>query len=243
MNALMTWAHRAIDLVYPRNCQFCATPLAEADSGVICRSCLGTVRWIEEPFCQQCASPFAGEVREAFVCGYCQDLRFYFERTVCACRAEGIVRDCLVQFKYNRAAYFGPHLVEWLNRAASQWIDWQQVDCIVPVPLHPRKRRHREFNQAEYLATGLARSVGAPVVATAVRRVKDTSTQTRLDAETRRRNLRDAFAIQRPAAVAEKRVVLLDDVFTTGATLDSCAKVLRKAGATQVIALALARGI
>lgn len=102
MNALASWAWRAVDLIYPRNCQFCATALAETEAGVICRACLGTVKFIEPPFCQQCASPFSGNVTNTFVCGYCQDLRFNFERTVCACRAEGIVRDSIHRFKYNR---------------------------------------------------------------------------------------------------------------------------------------------
>jgi ComF family protein len=243
MNALATWACRAVDLVYPRNCQFCATPLSEADRGVVCASCLGTVRWIEPPFCQQCASPFSGKVADTFVCGYCQDLRFSFERAVCACRAEGIVRDSIHRFKYKREMYFGPHLADWLLHAARQWIEWGEVDAIVPVPLHPRKKREREFNQAEYLADALSRAFGVGVLTGQLRRVKDTVTQTALDAEERAANLRGAFAVRRAGMFAGHRLVLVDDVFTTGATMDSCAKVLRVAGAQRVIALAVARGV
>jgi ComF family protein len=139
--------------------------------------------------------------------------------------------------------YFGPHLVNWLVEAAKRWIDWGEIDGIVPVPLHPRKQRQREFNQAEYLAAGLGRAVKVPVLKRGVRRVKDTSTQTKLDAEARARNMRDAFAVRDPTVFAGKRLVLLDDVFTTGATLNSCAKTLRGAGAREVIALAVARGV
>ena len=139
--------------------------------------------------------------------------------------------------------YFGPHLVTWLVAAARRWIDWREVDGIVPVPLHPRKQRHREFNQAEYLASALARSVNAPVVLRNLRRVKDTSTQTKLDAEARARNMHDAFAVRDEEVIVGKRLVILDDVFTTGATMNGCAKVLRKAGAKDVIALCVARGM
>ena len=177
------------------------------------------------------------------MCGYCQDLRFHFSQTVCACRAEGVVRDCILRFKYNREMYFGPHLVNWLVGAAQRWIEWREVDGIVPVPLHPRKQRHREFNQAEYLAAGLCRSVNVPVLRRSLRRVKDTTTQTRLDAEARARNLHGAFAVHDPTVFAGKRLVILDDVFTTGATMNSCSKVLRKAGAKDVMALAVARGM
>jgi ComF family protein len=139
--------------------------------------------------------------------------------------------------------YFGGHLVDWLRGAAQRWIDWREIDGIVPVPLHPRKRRQREFNQAEHLAAGLSRAFDVPVLKGKVRRVKDTGTQTKLDAEARARNLRGAFAVRNEAVFKAKRLVLLDDVFTTGATTDSCARTLRGAGAREVIALAVARGV
>jgi len=113
----------------------------------------------------------------------------------------------------------------------------------VPVPLHPRKKRQREFNQAECLATALHKAFGVVVDQKNLRRVKDTVTQTALSAEERGRNLKNAFAVRRADAFSSKRLVLLDDVFTTGATMNACAKVLREAGAADVIALAVARGI
>ena len=238
------WTRRALDIIYPRNCRICSDPLADIEPGVVCRACVASAKIIEPPFCQQCALPFAGTITgETFVCGYCQDLRFHFSRTVCACRAEGVVRDCILRFKYNREMYLGPHLVEWLVGAAQRWIDWRDIDGIVPVPLHPRKQRHREFNQAEYLATALARTVKVPALRGNLRRVKDTSTQTRLDAEARARNMHDAFTVRDADAFSGKRLVILDDVFTTGATMNSCAKMLRKSGAKDVVALAVARGI
>ncbi len=177
------------------------------------------------------------------MCGYCQDLRFNFSRAVASCRAEGVVRDSILRFKYNREMYFGPHLVDWLQVSARRWIDWREVDAIVPVPLHPRKQRQREFNQAEYLAKALGKSLNIPVAKRSLRRVKDTPTQTKLSAEDRARNMRGAFVVRNESVFKGKRLVLLDDVFTTGATLDSCAKVLRGAGAQNVIALAVARGV
>ncbi len=153
------------------------------------------------------------------------------------------MRDCILRFKYQREMYFGPHLVDWLQIAARRWIDWREVDAIVPVPLHPRKQRQREFNQAEYLADALGKALNIAVVKRRLRRVKDTSTQTKLSAEARARNMRGAFTVRNNTAFTGKRLVLLDDVFTTGATLDSCAKALRSAGAREVVALAVARGV
>jgi competence protein ComFC len=243
MNAVLPWLKRTVDLVYPRNCRFCETPLAESESGVICAACLATAKLIEPPFCERCALPFYGAVTEKFTCGYCKDLKFHFSRTVSACRAQGIVRESIHRFKYNREMYYGPHLAVWLSAAATRWIDWGNVDAIVPVPLYPRKQRSREFNQAEYLATGLSRDVSVPMRSRELHRVKETVTQTALDAKGRAANLRDAFAVRHADVFAGKRLVLVDDVFTTGATMDSCAKVLRVAGAEDVIALTVARGV
>jgi ComF family protein len=243
IGAATPWLKSVVDLIYPRNCLFCSEPLAETERGVICAACLGTVKFIEPPFCCRCALPFAGATTENFVCGYCKDLEFHFSRAVAACRGDGVVRESIHRFKYNREMYYGPHLAEWLANAAKQWIDWNQVDAIVSVPLHPRKKRAREFNQAEYLAVALRRVFQVPVLDRNLRRVKETVTQTSLHAKERTANLRDAFATRDAQVLAGKRLVLVDDVFTTGATMDSCAKVLLKAGAEDVIALAVARGV
>jgi len=237
------WLRRVVDLVYPRNCQFCSEPLAEEQPGVVCPLCLAKAKPIEPPFCQRCALPFDGKLTEPFECGYCQDLKFGFSRAVAACRAEGVVRDCIHRFKYNREMYFEEHLAGWLIGAGTRRIDWQRVDAIVPVPLYPRRERQREFNQADRLARALSRTVGVPVLPRYLRRVKETGTQTKLDAAARRANMRGAFGVRGGKIFAGKRLVLVDDVFTTGATLDSCARMLCQEGAVDVIALAVARGV
>jgi ComF family protein len=242
MTAVLPWVRRAVDLVYPRNCRACATPLAEDEPGVICPACLAGAKRIAAPCCRRCALPFAGKLDELIECGYCKDLQFHFSRAVAACRAEGIVRDCIHRFKYNREMYYEGHLAGWLVAGAREWLSPDAVDVVVPVPLHPLKERAREFNQAERLARHLGRALAKPVIANCVRRVKVTATQTRLDAHARRDNLRQAFAAGR-GRITGLRVLLVDDVFTTGATLDSCASLLHNEGAIDVIAITVARGV
>lgn len=239
------WAQRALNLLYPRNCPLCRAALDEADRGVVCPACLAAAKLITPPFCLRCALPFAaGEITAPFTCGYCQHLHFWFERAVAACRADGVVRDCIHRLKYQGELYFISHLAAWLIDAARRELDWSAVDFIIPVPLHPRKRRERQFNQAELLARRLSRAMRKPVLGSALRRVKDTDTQTALTAEQRAVNVRGAFAAGRIAGLAGQRVVLVDDVFTTGATLNNCAKVLvQEAGVRSVIALTVARGV
>jgi len=234
--------HAAADLLYPRNCQCCSQPLAKHEKGVICAACLETVRWIEPPCCSRCALPFAGAVEDAFECGHCRELELHFQRGVAACLARGIVRDAILEFKYHRKLYFGPHLAEWMLTAGRERVDWSRVDAIVPVPLHPRKQREREFNQAEYLADAAGQAFRKPVWKGELRRVRDTPTQTRLSREERMANLRNAFVVRDAARWKGRCALLVDDVFTTGATLDACARVLRKAGTAEVWVLTVARG-
>ncbi len=243
MNAIRDWVTAGLDLVYPRHCVGCSHPMDTSRSGYVCALCEQRVPVIEPPFCYKCGLPFDGEAPDVFTCEYCKKLDFIFERTVCACRAAGIVRDMLIGFKYNGQMQYGAHLAGWLIRSAQKWISWRDVDLIVPVPLHPRKKRHRQFNQAEYLALALSKVTGTPVRLNLLRRVKDTETQTRLDADQRAVNMRHAFALRDGAKCDGQRAVLLDDVFTTGATLNSCASLLAVAGAKRIIALTLARGI
>ena len=184
-----------LDLIYPRNCQFCAAPLGEPVPGVICPSCLALAKRIEPPFCQRCSLPFAGQVADQIECGYCHGLPFHFTHAVAACRAEGLVRDCIHRLKYKRELYYVRHLADWLADAGRARVDWPTVDAIVPVPLHPVKQRDREFNQAELLARQLSREFGKPLITHGVRRVKATPTQTRLDAHARRAKQHEAAGI------------------------------------------------
>ncbi|MEI8062988.1 MAG: ComF family protein [Verrucomicrobiota bacterium] len=242
MNGSVQWLSRIVSLIYPRNCQFCTIPLLEHERGVICPSCLALAKRIKPPFCRRCSLPFSGQLDDLIECGYCKDLKFRFSRATAACRAEGLVRDCIHRLKYKREMYFSFHLAGWLIDAGREHINWNAVDAIVPVPLHPLKQRDREFNQAELLTRSLSREFDKPVIANGVRRVKETQTQTKLDASARRANLRAAFAAGR-GQVTGLRLVLVDDVFTTGATLDSCANLLINQGAVDVVALTVARGI
>lgn len=241
MDPAQEFVTAALDLLFPRNCQACGQPLTEKEHGVICGVCLATVKWIEPPCCLRCSLPFCGAVEGPFECGYCKEMEFHFSGAVAAALARGVVRLAIHEFKYNGKLYFAPHLVDWIVTAGCARVDWSAVDGIVPIPLHPRKQREREFNQAEILADALGKAFKKPVWNRCLRRVRDTPTQTHLNRQERIANLRRAFAVRPDTALKRARVLLVDDVFTTGATLDACAKVLRKAGAADVRVLTVAR--
>jgi ComF family protein len=153
------------------------------------------------------------------------------------------VLEAIHRYKYQRAYWFEPFLAELLIEAAGPALGAQPADVIVPVPLHPTKLREREFNQAERLADRLGAATQLPVNKRLLRRVVATRTQALLKRPERLANVRNAFAMRDGQRLNGERIVVVDDVFTTGATTSACAKVLRSAGAGEVCVWTLARGI
>ncbi len=248
MNAVFTgWKdllRAARGLVYPEVCQICRAERAVPAEGLVCPTCWRQVRFIRPPFCDRCGLPFEGELTTAFECGNCREMELHFSSARSAVAAGGMVLEIIHRYKYQRALWFEPFLADLLIREAVPVLRASSWDWIVPVPLHPAKQREREFNQAERLARRLAAAAGIPLNGRLLKRVEPTLTQTRLSRLERAANVRRAFAL-RPGAPDLKgaRLVLLDDVFTTGATTSACARVLREAGAAEVCVWTVARGL
>jgi ComF family protein len=165
-----------------------------------------------------------------------------FDAGVAVMRCTGEVRELMHRFKYGKQRYLRRLLGGWLAEALDDdRLADIEPDVLVPVPLHPAREREREFNQAEELARWVTRLRGVPT-ARLLRRRRYTVTQTRFDREQRMRNLREAFEVRQNARVAGQHILLVDDILTTGSTLDECARVLVGAGAASVNAIAVARG-
>jgi ComF family protein len=201
------------------------------------------VRFIKAPFCERCGLPYEGEITTAFECANCRDMELYFCSARSAVTAKGVTLEIIHRFKYQQALWFEPFLVDLLVRAAKPALQNENWDLVVPVPLHPTKEREREFNQAERIASGLARALQLPVRTDLVRRVLPTRTQTQLTKLQRAANVRRAFAAGNSAKLRGERVILIDDVLTTGATTSACARVLRSVGAGEVCVWTVARGL
>ena len=229
-----------LDLLYPAVCVNCDCPVESGES--LCTDCRESASRIEAPFCATCSQPFDGEIDGPFSCANCQDRSFAFECAVSAYRSRGVVRELIHRFKYDKQFHLRRPLSSLLLKAMDdERIRSRPADALVPVPLHPRRRRDRGFNQAEALCRLLSREVSLPVW-TALRRVRFTETQTHFAREERKRNLHDAFAMRARWPVAGRHLLLVDDVFTTGSTVNECALVLRRAGAASVRVLTVARG-
>jgi len=233
----------ALSFFYPEICQYCREQWAEPEEGFICRECARNVRFIEPPFCSRCGLPFAGDLTTAFDCANCRELELYFCHGRAAVAATGMVLDLIHRWKYQRALWLEPFLAKLFTRQVAKNILVRDWDIIVPVPLHPGKLHEREFNQAEHLAWQLGNVLQLPVCRAAVARITATATQTRLTRAARNENMQRAFAPGVTEPVRRRRVILVDDVLTTGATTSACARVLREAGAAEVCVWTLARGL
>ena len=229
-----------LSLFFPPHCANCK---ADTASGVhLCAKCAGEAQRIEPPRCAVCSQPFPGAIFESFVCANCTDRKLHFECAVAPYLSRGVVREFIHRFKYDRERYLRQPLAAWLAEALQdERLSDRPFDLLVPVPLHSTRQRERGFNQAAELATLLSRRCGVPAESV-LKRIRYTTTQTRLDREQRMENLRGAFRLRDKASVQGRHLLLIDDVFTTGSTVDECARVLRQAGAASVRVATVARG-
>ncbi len=228
-----------VSLLYPPVCTICGANI-RADA-YLCDHCEGKAIRIVAPFCQKCTEPFEGAITGAFTCANCAHRTIHYDAAVAAYRSRGIVREIIHDFKYRRQIYLS-HLVErWLRAALDdERLRGRRLDVIVPVPLHPTRQRERGFNQASLLAKLLSTEISVPSKPL-LERIRYTTTQTALDRAERIENLHNAFRLRKTANVRDLRVLLIDDVLTTGSTLSECARVLKRAGAISVHAATAAR--
>ncbi len=239
---VVPWLNALLGFFYPEVCQLCGLQRATPAEGFVCSNCAGSAKVIQAPYCDRCGLPFAGTISQSFVCQNCRSVELHFCYARAAVVAGDKILDAIHRYKYNRALCLEPFLAGLLIRQAQPRLSAEQWDWIVPVPLHPTKEREREFNQAERLARCLSRAMHIPLNTKAVHRVLPTRTQTLLTREERLDNMRRAFACNPSVDLSRKRIVLVDDVFTTGATTSACALALRQGGAEEVCVWTVARG-
>ena len=243
VSPVRNWFTAGLGFFYPEWCQFCQKSRAPAAEGLICDQCRAQVKYVNPPFCRRCGLPHDGDLTTSFECSNCQDVEWHFSSARAAVISSGIVRETVHRYKYQRALWFEPFLAGLLVRAAAPELQVLKPSFVMPVPLHPVKEREREFNQAGRLAARLASALNVPLNTKVLRRVSFTMTQTKLSRGQRAANMQGVFGLHPGAEVKGRRIVLVDDVLTTGATTNACAQVLRTAGAAEVCVWTVARGI
>ncbi len=219
-------------------------PLCEADvraaSSPFCGACHGEIcsMLVKSPLCTVCGSTFASGASKGHACGKCLAGPAHFAWARSVFTYDGAVKEAIHRFKYSGQAILGPPLGRMLRHIPEPFP--KAPDVMMPVPLHGRRLRQRGFNQSLLLAREASGIFGVPLNYTNLRRTRFTEQQANLSAEERKRNVAGAFVLESPGDVRGRRVALIDDVYTTGATIKECAKILKKAGA-EVYSLTLAR--
>src|SRR5437867_12022487 len=237
--ATPSFVRSAASLLYPPSCTICSGPVEVGE--YLCDECEAKISRIVPPFCAKCSEPFDGAITNTFACANCAHRTLHFDAAISAYRSRGIVRHVILNFKYGRQSHLRHLVARWLIAAFDdERLRERRFDAIVPVPLHPARQRERGFNQAAVLAEWLGSHLSLPL-RPALQRVHYTTTQTAFDRSERMQNLRGAFRLRKKADVRNLRVLLIDDVLTTGSTLSECARVLKEAGARSVYAATAAR--
>jgi len=229
----------------PADCLVCRGPLPAQHEGGVCLPCWRSFRRLQGPCCRRCGEPvFAFEIRTpspAHLCDECRRRVRPFDR----CRSAGIydsgLREAIHRVKFDGGKTLGRCLGRWLARALSS--EAAEVDLVIPVPLHPRRVRERGYNQSELLSEALAASCGLTHSARLLRKTTPTRSQATLGRHDRRKNLRGTFALSPGAAISGKRILLVDDIYTTGCTVEECCRALRRGGARSVRVVTLARTV
>ena len=246
--ALAEFARGVGDVVFPPVCVGCrglveTRPGNAAEFRHLCIRCVEQLDFVESPHCSTCGHPFYGVVEGERMCPHCEGLAPAFHEGRTAVLFKGPARALVIVLKYHRGLHVLADMAA-IFRRATHVLELARGAVLVPVPLHPRKQRHRGYNQAALLAEELAQAAGGGArVEFLLRRATDTQTQTAFDRRTRMANLKNAFALARGAKLnPDLPYILVDDVFTTGSTLNSCARTLRRGGALNVNVVTFGHG-
>ena len=230
-----------LHLFFPKECVHCGRLLDYRNREFLCPVCRELITPIQHPLCDQCGRPLSGEMEYSIICSDCRENPPRFRRARSAFLLTGAGKSMVLRYKYSSNPYLSNPAIERLFQAGREEYSWSDYDLIIPVPLHPRKARERGFNQSGVLSEGLSRRTGIKVLKRGLIRTRYTKTQTRLSRKERMKNVKGVFRVSVPADLNGKYVLLIDDVYTTGATVNECARVLVKAGAEAVDVLTLAR--
>jgi ComF family protein len=237
----MSLSSTLLDLVYPRSCAGCGGKIKE-EAGHICWDCFAEMRVIDEPFCTICGDPIHGKVEHKYACGWCLDHRPHFDLARSVVMYRGVAQAAIQALKYANMTCLTTDLVSLLSAGVRSNYLTERLDAVTFVPLYGRRERERTYNQAKLLAKGVADEFGLPLLPKSLRRIKPTPTQTNLSATERRKNVNGAFAAEDGKWLKGRNLLLVDDVMTTGATVDEVSRVLKKAGAAKVFVITVARG-
>lgn len=229
-----------IDIIYPPRCPVCGE-IKREKSRLTCRECLKKLIWIKEPQCKKCGKMLVSKEQE--YCFDCSKVQYHFESGYPLWNYNDVMRKSIAAFKYGGRREYGKFYGEALAKRYGAKFLALQINIIIPVPVHHTKRRERGYNQTEIIADILGEKLGIPVWKDWLVRIRKTMPQKELNQQERLKNLEEAFSIEKRYKLQENlKVLLLDDIYTSGSTVEACTKVLLKSGIDKVYVSTLCIG-
>jgi ComF family protein len=231
-------------VLFPAPCRICGCTLVNASRIPICIACLESFKPITDPMCQCCGRPFVSEIAAQAsqpLCRLCRSTYYGFDSARSFAVYDEKLTSAILLLKYDQVTRLGDWFAARLAEVVQNAPDLGRVDLIAPVPLHTDRHRERGYNQAELIARPLAKRLGVKLNPRLLTRTKPRPAQLVLSRSEHWKSVRGAYAIREGAHVDKLRILLVDDVLTTGATLDACARVLKQAGAAAVMGLTVGR--
>lgn len=230
-----------INFIFPPICSVCGVHVNSEKEIGICPHCLSQIKYIERPFCSLCGKPFYSDVVTDHLCGDCLTRKRYFSKARAVGYYDGVLRKATHLLKYKLKNNLALSLGHIMVQQVQYLLNGMTYHSIVPVPLHPARLRERGFNQALLLARSVSKTYKIPLDTYTLTRNRWTEPQVGLNERERGNNVRGAFSILKRDRFADKDVLLVDDVYTSGNTVEECSNTLMKAGANRVDVLTLAR--
>jgi ComF family protein len=235
--------NKLFDLIFHSNCRVCKLPLDDNRKLCICSSCWLKIEIIREPLCKKCGIPLyaAGVGR---ICGNCIKDKNYFSIARSIGVYDGTLREAIHLFKYKSKTLLGNYFAELIKDKIDNDFDYKHkllknIDYVLPVPLHKKKLKQREYNQSMILSRIVSEYTNIPILPDCLVRIKTTTPQSKLPRKKRFENIKGVFDVKKPENIHNKTLLLVDDIFTTGATINECSKVLLKYGAKETRVLTL----
>lgn len=213
-----------LDLVFPPKCIFCNRILNYGASICICENCSSNI-------------PYFSDENLNLI-----KANNYFDDIICICEYSGIIKEALIKYKFFNKPSFGRTFAQLIYKRIKEMTDWEDIDLIISVPLHRKKEQTRGYNQSYLISKQLGKLLGIEVKKNTLIRTRNTDSQSLLNRIERLRNVKDAFLVTDANAVKDKSILVVDDIFTTGTTLNECCRVLKDAGARRITAAVVATG-
>ena len=235
------WYRSVLNLIYPMRCVICGEDLDPEGALYLCPEHRRRIHFIEESFCSICGKKLYTLPEDDLICSNCRETKRYFDLGYTTAIYEEIIQTMIHDFKYKGKEFLKYPLRQMVYDGIFRHVNYRDIDIIIPVPLHWRRYMHRRFNQALELARLTSKKLDIPIVKRNLRRIRYTTPQVYISPEERLTNIKGAFQVMDAGALRGKRVMLVDDVLTTGATLNECARVLKKAKVKEITVVTLAQ--